>query len=145
MATDVQLLVVDEVISEVRRPPAAPELRRALDFDWFQRYSLSSDEEYGWISELRQRTPRLGPGEVASLAACLVNNWAFATDDRDARRLASSIRRDRPVAVTGTIGLLVSAVRRGVIDLSSAETVYQAMIDEGFRTPIERLADLLGQ
>jgi predicted nucleic acid-binding protein len=71
-----------------------------------------------------------------------VNNWTFASDDRDARRLASSIHGDQPVAIMGTIGLMVSAVHRGVTDLASAEIMYQAMIAGGFHTPIERLADL---
>jgi hypothetical protein len=36
------------VLSEVRRPRAASELHHAIDRGWFQRYSLSSDEEFAW-------------------------------------------------------------------------------------------------
>jgi predicted nucleic acid-binding protein len=80
-------IVVEEVVAEILYPPeAVDELHAAMAAGWLRLHRISSDAEVIAVEELRQRTPRLGPGESASLAACLANGWAFASDDRDARR-----------------------------------------------------------
>jgi predicted nucleic acid-binding protein len=90
------------------------------------------------MNTLREQMPRLGAGESGSLAACVANGWALASDDRDARRVASS----RGVPVTGTTGILLRAVRLDLIDLDTAESVFQRRIAGGYHAPVARLAEL---
>jgi predicted nucleic acid-binding protein len=132
--------VVDEVVAELRRPPVAVnQLHAAMTDGWLRRHVLSTDAELEAHAALHQQRPRLGAGEAASLATCIANGWALASDDQDARRVATT----RTVPVTGTIGILLRAIRREVLGVAPAEELLQLMIEAGYRSPVTHLADLL--
>jgi predicted nucleic acid-binding protein len=138
------ILVADEAAAEIRHPPSAVEqLHQAIADGWLRRHRLATVEEFTWLAELQQRAPSAGAGEIASIAACLANGWSFATDDRRARILAATAAEGRKVEVTGTVGILVSAVRLRVIDRSEAERLYQGMIAAGCHGPVRRLSEAL--
>jgi predicted nucleic acid-binding protein len=138
------LLVLDEVVAEVRHPlVAVDQLREAIVDGRIRRHTLTTEAETAWRAELRQRTPSLGTGEAASLAACLANGWAFATDDRRARALATSLSTERVLPLSGTLGILAQAVAAGIVDLPSGEQLLEQMIATGYRAPALRLSDLL--
>jgi predicted nucleic acid-binding protein len=141
-SVDTKLVAVDAVIDEVRDPPASNQLGHALDAGWILRHSPLTDEELERLADLRRSAPRLGRGELESLAVCLVSGWDFASDDRDARKLVSVVDDGWRITVTGTIGLLVRLVRRGVVDFVVAESLFRGMVAGGFRAPVARLADL---
>ena len=61
------------------------------------------------------------------------------TDDRDARRLAQR----RGVPVSGTIGVLVEAVREGLLSIEEANTMLSDMIEKGYFSPFETLDELI--
>lgn len=82
---------------------------------------------------------RLGHGERTCLAVALHRNGLFASDDADAR--AAARRHDIPV--TGTLGILVVAVQQGHLSRMRANTLLDAMIDAGYRSPIDRIDPLL--
>lgn len=133
-------MIVEEVRAEILRPASVvAQLREALADGWLQLHRVSSDAEHSAMGGLRQQIPRLGAGECASLAACLANGWALASDDRDARRVAGSL----DVPITGTTGILLRAIRRETIDVATAEGVFERMIAAGYHAPVVRLADLL--
>jgi predicted nucleic acid-binding protein len=58
--------------------------------------------------------------------------------------MAVATVHNRPITITGTIGIILTAVRSGVIEMTTAEMVYQEMLAAGFRAPVRRLADWLG-
>lgn len=133
-------VIVEEVQAEILRPPiAVSQLRDALEDGRIHLHRITAEAEHSAMHTLREQTPRLGAGECGSLAACIANGWALASDDRDARRVASS----RGVPVTGTTGVLLRAVRLDVIDFETAESVFQRMIAGGYHAPVTRLAELL--
>jgi predicted nucleic acid-binding protein len=133
-------VVVTEVVEEILRPPlAVKQIRVALADDWLGLHRVATGGELAWLGSHRQQMPRLGAGEAASLAACLMHGWAFASDDQDARRFAAA----RSISVTGTIGILLRAIRLESIDNYAAEELLRQMIAAGYRSPIDRLADLL--
>lgn len=142
-SVDTQLIAVEAVLDEVHLPPAFAAVRHALDIGLIHRHRLSTADELAWLAGLRSHGPRLGAGEVESLAACFANGWDFASDDRDARRMASSVETDHRIVVTGTIGMHVRAVRREIVDPATAELLFQEMVARGFRAPVSRLLDLL--
>ncbi|HEY7035391.1 MAG TPA: DUF3368 domain-containing protein [Thermomicrobiales bacterium] len=133
-------LVVDEVVAELLRPPTAVnQLQAALTDGWLRRHPLSSDAELASLEALHQQRPRLGSGEAGGLAACIANGWALVSDDQDARRVATT----HGVPVTGTIGTLLRAIRREIIEVDPAEALLRRMIEAGYRSPVAQLANLL--
>jgi predicted nucleic acid-binding protein len=82
---------------------------------------------------------RLGPGERFCLAVAFHRNGLFASDDADARDIA----QEHGIPVTGTLGFLVVAVQHGFCSLSEANTLLEAMIDSGYRSPVDRIDSLL--
>lgn len=81
----------------------------------------------------------LGRGEASCLAIAKQRQWVLATDDRKARQFATAMA----VQVTGTIGLLVAAVERGIASLEEANDLLHALSDFGYFSPIAKLDDLI--
>jgi predicted nucleic acid-binding protein len=84
---------------------------------------------------------RLGAGERACLAVALHRQGLLASDDLDARRAADQHRVPR----TGSIGILVSCVRRGILSREEAESLLVEMIASGYRAPVDRLGLLIDE
>jgi len=63
----------------------------------------------------------------------------LATDDLAARRLAES----EGVGLTGTLGILVALVRDDALSLPRANAMLQAMIQPRYRSPVDKLDDLI--
>ena len=82
----------------------------------------------------------LGRGEASCIAAARGRGGAFASDDRVAREAA----RSRGVPVTGTIGLLLAAVRRDLVDPEEADAILERMVRHGFRSPVRSIRMLVG-
>lgn len=74
----------------------------------------------------------LDPGEAQALAVAEVADGMVVTDDGDARTTA----KQRGVALTGSIGLLVRFVEDNEISAETADGYLKRWIDEaGFRSP----------
>ena len=61
------------------------------------------------------------------------------TDDLDAKKLAQR----RGIPVSGTIGVLVEAVRTGILSVDERNVMLSNMIAKGYFYPFERLNELL--
>ena len=82
----------------------------------------------------------LGSGESQALAVVDEHDGVVVTDDMDARKAA----KERGMAVTGSIGVLVRAVERSIVDTEEANEWLSAWIDEtGYRSPSDDLNDFL--
>lgn len=82
---------------------------------------------------------RLGPGERSCLAVAYHRGASVATDDYQARSAASRLA----IPLTGTVGLLVRGVSDGVLSRDDASDLLRRMIEAGYRSPVERLEDVL--
>jgi predicted nucleic acid-binding protein len=82
---------------------------------------------------------RLGLGERSCLAVAHSRGGLLATDDADAR----AAPRRLGVPVTGTLGILALAVRRELMTLTQANTLLADMVAAGYRSPVERLDELV--
>ena len=78
---------------------------------------------------------RIGMGERTCIAVAKQRGGLFVSDDAQARAIA----REHRIPVSGTIGLLVRAVRRGLISRDEANTLLTSMIAAGYRSPAEKL------
>jgi predicted nucleic acid-binding protein len=103
---------------------------------WLRLTALENDAELRIFGQL---PPALHRGEASSLAIAAQRGWAFLTDDARARAAA----RDLAVMFSGTLGVLVQAVRRGILPLDEGERMLDAMIKAGYRSPYSHLAELV--
>jgi predicted nucleic acid-binding protein len=81
----------------------------------------------------------LGPGEASCLALAISRGLTFVTDDLAARRLG----QERKVAITGTLGILITLVRNEHISLKEANMMLKDMTNHDYRAPIDRLDNLI--
>ncbi|NOZ68111.1 MAG: DUF3368 domain-containing protein [Deferribacteres bacterium] len=80
----------------------------------------------------------LGAGEASSIAVAKTRGFVFASDDRAARNEAELLG----VPLTGTIGILLKAVKKNVISIRQGNQVLKAMIGNGFHCPVKSLSDI---
>jgi predicted nucleic acid-binding protein len=95
------------------------------------------------LSELEQQIfsqyrTLLGAGEAAALAVCVSRQLRLATDDYEARQMATQLR----VPLTGTVGLLMMGVKRNLITLEVADEWLRQMIQHGYRSPVQSLEEI---
>ena len=103
---------------------------------WLPIVPLETAGEQGLYAELSQA---LGPGEASCLAVAVARQLTLATDDLAARRAAAA----RGVKLTGTLGILVRLVREKHLTLAEANNILTDMIALHYRTPVNRLDDLI--
>ncbi len=82
---------------------------------------------------------RLGAGERSCLAVALERGGLVLTDDADARAVAGRYG----IPVSGTVGVLVLAVRRGHLTLAEGNELLLEMVVAGYRSPVGTLDSLL--
>ena len=95
----------------------------------------SSQEEFLF----RLFAESLGKGESSCLSIALSRNVKVLTDDMDARKLAQR----RGVPISGTIGVLVEAVREGLLSIVEGNIALFGMIEKGYFSPFETLDELI--
>lgn len=103
---------------------------------WLRLTSLQGDAELRLFSELPAALHR---GEASCLAIAAQRGWAFLTDDARARKAA----RGLGVVISGTLGLLVQAVKDGLLALDEANDLLAQMIRAGYHSPYSELTELL--
>ena len=89
------------------------------------------DEEQSF----REYARSLGYGEASCLALARSRHWSVLTDDGAARR---ALRRERR-QLTGTLGILKTAVDRALITLEQGNALLERMIDAGYYSPYDDL------
>ena len=82
---------------------------------------------------------RLGVGERSCLAIAHGRAGVLVSDDGEAR----SVAQHWGVPLTGTLGILVAAVKRHLLSRQAANAALREMIALGYRSPVENLASLL--
>ena len=103
---------------------------------WIQLTSMADAHELRLFGTLPARLHR---GEASCLAIAHQRGWLLLTDDRDARDAA----RQMGIRVSGSVGSLVLAIERSLCTLQQANTWLQAMIQQGYYSPVTDLAALL--
>lgn len=104
-------------------------VREALTEGWLREVSCSSPDEKRLFETL---SVSLGAGEASCIAIAARRGYVFACDDRAARKEATLCG----VRLTGTVGILIKAVRVGEIDLKAANTILKKMVGSGFYAPV---------
>lgn len=103
---------------------------------WLRLTSPEGDEE---LRLLNRFPASLHRGEASCLAIAAHRGWAFLTDDAHARKAAQELN----VTLSGTLGLLVQAVKASVFSLDEADALLNQMVQAGYHSPFASLAELL--
>jgi predicted nucleic acid-binding protein len=105
------------------------------DWSWLRVLTLAPQEE----ALYQQLCERLNEGEASCLAIAAQQKDRVLTDDRDARWIATQMQ----IPISGTLGLLRYLVERESLPLSAADRLLRLMIELGYRSPVESIAELL--
>jgi predicted nucleic acid-binding protein len=81
----------------------------------------------------------LDAGEASCLALAISRGFTLVTDDLAVRQLAQA----RDVPLTGTLGILIALVRDDALSLNEANAVLTTMIRRRYRSPVDRLDELV--
>lgn len=140
----------------IERPAVAPAVRQELERGQAEGHAFLADA-IDCIRDLppvpdanptesgdRTLAPRirdsLDSGEAESLYLARERGGTLATDDLAARRLAS----EAGIPVTGSIGLLVVGIRRGELDVATADDWLEAWRTErGYYSPVGSLDEAI--
>jgi predicted nucleic acid-binding protein len=110
---------------------------KAVASGWLIQTGFRSGAEKAAFNALSRS---LGWGEASSIAIAARRGLVFASDDRVAR--AEAVRTG--VKSTGTVGILVKAVREGLCDPADADRALGAMIEAGFFSPVRSFREPVG-
>lgn len=111
-------------------------IKEAVNEGWLREITLSTQAEKALFESL---SISMGLGEASSIAAAKERGFVFACDDRAARREASFLN----VKLTGTIGILVKAVRKNITDYKHADDILKSMVASGFYSPVTSIKAFL--
>lgn len=125
------------VIAEVTQPSHTARLNTALERSHLTEFELT---DLAAIADYDALRANLGDGEAATIAAGACLRWIVGLDEKGrARREANN--RVGEQGLINTPGVLVHAVRTGVLALQDAEQVRLELAAESFRitSPIAQL------
>jgi predicted nucleic acid-binding protein len=111
-------------------------IREAIREGWLKEVTLEGQEEKKLFESL---SVSLGLGEASSLAVAKTRGFIFACDDMVARREAQLLN----IKLTGTLGILIKAVKRRLINQKEADRILARMIENGFYSPVRSLKEIL--
>lgn len=78
-------------------------------------------------------------GEASCLTIAAERGWVFFTNDARARKAARAL----DIPISGTLGLLIEAVKVALLAASEADTLLSQMIALGYRSPHSTVSELL--
>jgi predicted nucleic acid-binding protein len=124
----------------LRLGPASVEEARAevqALASWLDADSAENEAE---LKHYRAMPRKLHRGEAMSLAIAQCRGWRFLTDDRAARAYAEQLGVD----YSGTLGLLIYAIRQGRLTVEQGNALLKAMVIHArYRSPVQDLRALL--
>ncbi len=111
-------------------------LKDALEEGWLKEITLKSKKEKGLFETL---SVSLGMGKSSSIAVAKIRSFVFACDDRVARREAEFL----DIRLTGTIGILIKAVKKRIMTRKIADESLHQMIKNGFYSTIKSINEII--
>jgi predicted nucleic acid-binding protein len=132
--------VVTEVLRGLRQGHTElEELVTSLADGWPRQDDLSTHLERQLYARI---SVSLGDGESSCLALAAQRGYVFACDNKLARNEAVRLG----IPLTGTVGILIKAVRISAVDLKKANAILKKMISTGFYAPVLRISiDMVGE
>jgi predicted nucleic acid-binding protein len=111
-------------------------VREAIKEGWLKEITLETEDEKSLFESL---SVSMGLGEASSIAVAKTRVFVFACDDRVARREAGFLG----VELTGTIGIIMKAVKKKVVAPKEADSILRRMIAHGFYSLVNSIKEVL--
>jgi predicted nucleic acid-binding protein len=103
---------------------------------WLHLISLNTSDEFQMYGNLLST---LHGGEASCLSIAFHRKWTLLSDDKEARKIGKELN----IPISGTLGILLSLVRRKLLSIGEADTVLQHMIQRGYYSPVASLQEIL--
>jgi predicted nucleic acid-binding protein len=133
-------LLPDGVLQEMCRPPHQQRLQWALEQGHLRTIEFVDVETLAVFAELRLS---MGKGEAACLAVATTRGWLVASDEKRAF-LREATHRLGPGKILNTPGLLLLAIRAGLITVEEADRAKHQLEQHRFRMRFSSFKDVLG-
>ena len=134
-----EFVVPDEVVAEILNEEQAAALRAAIDASHLASVGFQDTEELTAFAALASF---LGKGESACLALAQQRGWWVASDEGGAFRREAQ-QRLGPGRLINTPGLLLSAIRAGILTVDEADQAKAVLEQHRFRVRFKSFRDLL--
>lgn len=137
--TGFEFVVPPEVIQEINEAQQAVVVATALSEGIFKEEALVEIPALSLYAEL---VTSLGKGEAACLGLAVTKGWMIASDERKKfrREVPDRIGPDR---LLNTPGLLLLAIRLGVLSIGDADAAIKVLASRRFKVKFRSFADLL--
>lgn len=136
---DLDFVSPPEVLAEILRPAQRAAVREALRSGELREKALDDLQGLTLFADLRVF---LGAGESACLALAAGQGWMIASDEKRAF-LREATRRLGGQRILNTPGLLLLAIRKGVLTVEEADGIKQLLERHRFRMAFSSFLDLL--
>jgi predicted nucleic acid-binding protein len=134
-----RFVIPEEVRLEVKDPSQAAALDEALAQNLVRAETMAETVELSIYTELRAR---FGPGESACLSMAQARSWFIATDEKRAFQ-RELLRRLGPGRLLNTPGILLLAIRAGVLTVEEADEAKRRLEGKRFKMDFSSFRDLL--
>lgn len=133
-----QFCVPNHVVSEIKNPRQKKEFNKILRSGIFQEIVITDFDEIALYDELHRT---MGNGESACLALAVKRNWVIASDEKGLFRKEVK-RRLGKSHLLNTIGILVEAIKEGLISIEEADKIKEKLTKHSFLIKIRSFRDL---
>jgi predicted nucleic acid-binding protein len=135
-----EFVVPEQVIAlEVTYPEQAQALAAALKAGWVRRVESTDTVEMALYAEL---SAVMGKGEAACLAMAAHRGWMVACDEGGRFRREAEARIGRG-SVVNTAGIIVLALRRGLLTIEEADGIKDVLAQHRYVMPFASFRDVL--
>jgi predicted nucleic acid-binding protein len=133
--------VPTEALGEITHPDQQARLQEALDRGWIQETRMEAIEE---LQIFTQANEQLGSGESACLALAQTRTWILGTDDSKGVKWRKVISASG-IQVLNTPGILLLAIRQGVLTIDQADEIKALLEANRFRMGFASFRDLMDE
>jgi predicted nucleic acid-binding protein len=128
-----------EVAEEIVEPRQAAALAEVLAKGLVRPEPLTQIPALALYAELLKT---MGRGEAACLSLAVTNGWMIASDEKRAFR-REVLARVGPGRLLNTPGILLLAIRRGVLSVPEADAALAVLAERRFRVKFRSFRELL--
>jgi predicted nucleic acid-binding protein len=128
-----------EVLNEVTDPGQMRKVEAAMENGALRSFKIAAVEELESVAEYVEQ---FGKGESACLAVAIHRHWVVATDETKDRRLSREIAAKR-IQVINTPGILLKAIRQGVLSVQAADLIKEELEANRFKMSFKSFQELI--
>ena len=128
-----------EVIAEVEEPDQRKAVEEAIRQGWIREARLEDPAE---LQTFARANAQLGKGESACIALAEKRGWALGTDDSKGAKWKKVISGPG-IQVLNTPGILLLAIRKGVLTVKEADEIKLALEQNRFKMGFDSFGDLV--